>query len=141
MITINSRISIPDDEVVITASRSSGPGGQNVNKVSTKVTLRFSIAGTARLSDEEKARIRSKLGTLITRDGSIVIHEESQRTQGANRKRVIEKFASLMRRALTVPKKRVPTRVSITQKRKRLDDKRIRSRKKRNRRHEEIIEE
>jgi ribosome-associated protein len=140
MIPINSRISIPDEELIITASRSSGPGGQNVNKVSTKVTLRFNITATCCLSETQKDRVREKLKNILSRDGSIVIHEESQRTQAANRKRIIEKFATLLRRALAVPKKRVPTRVSRAEKRKRLDDKKIQSRKKRNRRHEEIFQ-
>ncbi len=139
MIIINSRISIPDDEITVTASRSSGPGGQNVNKVSTKVTLRFSITATGRLSEAQKERVTEKLKNIVNRDGTIVIHEETQRSQAANRKRVIEKFAALLRRALAVPKKRIPTRVGRTQKQKRLDDKKIQGRKKRNRRHEEIF--
>ncbi len=138
MVRINSRLSIPDDEITITASRSSGPGGQNVNKVSTKVTLRFNVTGSRRLTGEQKNRIREKLKNAITRDGSIVIHEESLRTQAANRKRVLEKFAALMRKALSVPKKRVPTGVSRAQKQKRLEDKKIQSKKKKSRGHEEI---
>ncbi len=140
MITINNRISIPDDEITITASRSSGPGGQNVNKVSTKVTLRFNINGTGCLSDAQKERVADKLKNIINRDGTIVIHEESQRSQAANRKRILEKFASLLRRSLAVPKKRMPTRVSQAQKKKRLENKKIQSRKKRNRSHEEIFQ-
>ncbi|MBP7735656.1 MAG: aminoacyl-tRNA hydrolase [Spirochaetes bacterium] len=138
MVRISSRLSIPDDEITITASRSSGPGGQNVNKVSTKVTLRFSVDGSGRLTAEQKSRIREKLKNAMTRDGSIVIHEESQRSQAANRKRVLEKFAALIRKALVVPKKRVPTGVSRAQKEKRLDDKKIQGRKKKSRSHEEI---
>jgi ribosome-associated protein len=138
MVRINSRISIPDDEITITASRSSGPGGQNVNKVSTKVTLRFSVTGSGRLTEEQKNRLREKLKNAMTRDGSIVIHEVAQRSQAANRKRILDKFAALVRKALAVPKKRVPTRVSRAQKEKRLDDKKIKSRKKKSRSHEEI---
>ncbi|HNW29134.1 MAG TPA: alternative ribosome rescue aminoacyl-tRNA hydrolase ArfB [Spirochaetota bacterium] len=141
MITINNRISIPDDEIIITASRSSGPGGQNVNKVSTKVTLRFSIAETGSLSEEQKDRAREKLKNIINREGCIVIHEESRRSQAANRKLIIDKFASLLRRSLAVPKKRIPTRVSAAQKRKRLDDKKIQGRKKKSRRNEEIFQQ
>ncbi len=138
MVRINSRISIPDDEITITASRSSGPGGQNVNKVSTKVTLRFNVTGSQRLSEEQKSRIREKLKNVITRDGSIVIHEETRRSQAANRKRILEKFAAMVRKALVVPKKRVPTGVSRAQKEKRLEDKKIQSKKKKSRGHEEI---
>ncbi len=84
MIKINSAISIPEDEVTITASRSSGPGGQNVNKVATKVTLRFNLYDTARLSSAQKERARKKLGNIITREGCIVIHDETGRSQAAN---------------------------------------------------------
>jgi len=109
-----------------------------VNKVSTRVTLRFSIAETGSLSDQQKKRAREKLKNIINRDGCLVIHEESQRSQAANRRLIIEKFASLMRRSLAVPKKRIPTSVSAAQKRKRLEEKRIQSRKKKSRRNEEI---
>jgi ribosome-associated protein len=138
MVRINGRISIPEDEITITASRSSGPGGQNVNKVSTKVTLRFNVEASDRLTEEQKSRLREKLKNAMTKDGSIVIHEESQRFQAANRKLVLDKFASLIRKALVVPKKRVPTRVSRAQKEKRLGEKKIQSRKKKDRGHEEI---
>jgi len=141
MAKINGQLSIPDDELIITASRSSGPGGQNVNKVSTRVTLRFSVTDTGSLSGAQKERLREKLKNIINRNGSIVIHEESQRSQAANRRLIIVKFASLLRRALAVPRKRVPTGVSMAQKRKRLEDKKIQSRKKRSRRNEETFPE
>ncbi len=141
MAKINGQLSIPDDELIITASRSSGPGGQNVNKVSTRVTLRFSVTGTGSLSGAQKERLREKLKNIINRDGCLVIHEESQRSQAANRRLIIDKFASLLRRALAVPRKRVPTGVSMAQKRKRLEDKKIQSRKKRSRRNEDTFPE
>lgn len=134
MIRITGSVSIPEEEITITASRSSGPGGQNVNKVSTKVTLRFSVEETARLTPPQKNRVRVKLKNIINREGCLVLQEETSRSQAANRRLVIEKFAALMARALVVPKKRVPTRVSRTQKRKRLDDKKKQGRKKSERR-------
>ncbi len=140
MIVINPRLSIPLDEVTITASRSSGPGGQHVNKTSTKVTLRFDLEGTRSLTDTQKARIREALGGAVTRSGRIVIHEESHRSQSANRKRAIEKFSSLLARALTLRKKRVPTKASPAQKRKRLEEKRLQSRKKGTRRADPLQE-
>lgn len=130
MIRITSSISIPEDEIAITASRSSGPGGQNVNKVSTKVTLRFNISETRRLTEEQKSRVRARLKNQIARDGCLVLHDETGRSQAANRKRVIGKFAAIMAKALAVPKKRVPTKASTAQKKKRLDEKKIRGRKK-----------
>jgi ribosome-associated protein len=140
MIKINNAVEIPEEEITITASRSSGPGGQNVNKVATKVTLRFSISNTTRLSDAQKDRIRKKLKNMINREDCVVMHDETGRSQSANRKRIIEKFAALMARALLVPKKRVPTKVSRSQKEKRLKEKKILSGKKTGRRKSADIE-
>jgi ribosome-associated protein len=128
MIKINNSLSIPEDELIITASRSSGPGGQNVNKVSTKVTLRFNINKTACITDEQKGRVRSRLKNIINKKGCIVLHEESRRSQAANRMRIIEKFSALMARALVAPKKRVPTVVSRAQKSRRREEKKLHSR-------------
>jgi ribosome-associated protein len=134
MIIINSSVTIPERELTFTASRSSGPGGQNVNKVSTKVTLRFDLAGTASLTAEQKSRVRQQLKKVINSRGCLVIHEESTRSQAANRKRAIEKFAAMIARALKTQKKRVPTGVSRTQKKRRLEEKKIMAKKKAGRR-------
>jgi len=134
MIKINNSLSIPEDELIITASRSSGPGGQNVNKVATKITLRFNVNKTASLTDEQKGRVRSKLKNIINKKGCIVLHEEARRSQAANRTRIIDKFSALMERALMVPKKRVPTMVSRAQKKRRREEKKIHSRIKKFRR-------
>jgi len=128
MIKINNSLSIPDDELIITASRSSGPGGQNVNKVSTKMTLRFNIHRTAYLTDDQKEQARIRLKNIINKKGFLVIHEETRRSQAANRARIIEKFLALMARALATRKKRIPTAVSLAQKNKRREEKKLHSR-------------
>ena len=117
-------------ELVFSASRSSVPGGQNVNKVSTKMELRFHVIGSALLSAEEKEMIMEKLGSRINKDGELLLVAQSGRTQLTNKEIVIEKFYSLLTRALTLRKKRKPTRPSKAAREKRLEDKRILSQKK-----------
>ena len=140
MIIINTRVSIPEEEVAITASRASGPGGQHVNKTATKVTLRFDLEGSPALTASQKTRIREALGRAVSRSGHIVLHEESHRSQAANRKRLLEKFAALLARSLAPRKKRIATTVSAAQKKKRLEEKRLRSRKKSARREDPLRE-
>ncbi len=117
-------------ELVFSASRSSGPGGQNVNKVSTKMELRFHVIGSALLSAEEKEMIMEKLGSRINKEGELLLVAQSGRTQLTNKAIVIEKFYALLTRALTLRKKRKPTRPSKAAREKRLEDKRILSQKK-----------
>lgn len=117
-------------ELTFSASRSSGPGGQHVNKVSTKVELRFDVHNSALLEDEEKSLLEEKLKNRITLDGFLVIVSQSERTQSGNREKVTEKFYDLLRKALTPKKKRKPTRPSRASKEKRLEEKRELSEKK-----------
>jgi ribosome-associated protein len=133
MIRINNNLSVPDDEIVITASRSSGPGGQNVNKVSTKVTLRFDITGTSCLTAEQKYTVLKKLKNIVNRKGCMVMHEETSRSQAVNRRRIIDKFSVTLAGALKSPKKRIATKAGPTQKKRRMDDKKIQAKKKKNR--------
>ena len=128
MIVINSRLSIPDDELSFSASRAGGPGGQHVNKVSTRITLRFDVDGSPSLSEAQKRRIHAVLATRITRDGILRVVCGRQRSQAANRVEATERFAELLRRALRPPKRRVATRVPGAEKRRRLNQKRQRSR-------------
>ena len=116
-----------ESEFVFTATRSGGPGGQNVNKVNTKVELRFSIKETLLLSEEEKSLAFSKLGNRINKEGEVIIISQSERSQFSNREEAKEKFYDLLSRALTVHKKRKPTSPTRSSRLKRLEDKHNRS--------------
>lgn len=113
-----------ESEFVYSTSRSSGPGGQNVNKVNTKVELRFSISNTMLLSDEEKELIFRKLAKKINGEGEIIMVAQSERTQLKNKNLVTEKFYILISAALSVPPKRRSTRPTVASVKKRLDEKR-----------------
>ena len=117
---------IPKDEFTFAFTRSSGPGGQNVNKVSTRVTLWFDLDGSTALSDEQKRRIRGGLGGRITKDGRLRVVSMRHRTQMMNRRAVIGRFYELLAGALDRPKTRRPTGVPAGIKRKRLRQKRMR---------------
>ena len=120
-------------EIKITASRSSGPGGQNVNKVNTKVEIRLNIAGSLLLSDEEKIILLAKLANKINANGELIITSQSERTQLANKEAAIHKLNRLISNALKVKKKRRPTKVPKAVKEKRLQTKHFNSEKKDNR--------
>jgi len=128
MIRINSRLSIPDDEISFTFSRSSGPGGQNVNKLNTRVTLLFDVVRSPSLSDTQRERILGRLATRISREGILRVVSQRHRTQKANREAAAERFAGLIREALTIKRPRRKTGVPRAVKRKRLENKRQRSR-------------
>jgi ribosome-associated protein len=122
-------------ELHFSASRSSGPGGQNVNKVNTKVELRFHIASSSLLSDEEKAMLLVKLEKKINNEGELIIVSQTERSQIKNKEKVIEKFYALLTRALTPRKKRKPTKPSLASKEERLESKRQQSEKKERRKY------
>jgi ribosome-associated protein len=117
-------------ELHFSASRSSGPGGQNVNKVNTKVELRFDIASSNLLSDEEKILLLEKLAKKINSDSELILVSQTERSQIKNKEKVIEKFYSLLIRALTPRKKRKPTKPSQASKEERLEEKRKQAEKK-----------
>lgn len=132
-IQINDRLSIPDDEIDFTFTRSSGPGGQKVNKTSTRVTLYFDVEGSPGLTDAERARIRQRLATRISKDGMLRVVSQKHRTQTANRRAALERFAELLQEALKPKRKRKPSRIPNAVKEERLKAKRHRSRIKRER--------
>jgi ribosome-associated protein len=122
-----------EEECIFTASRSSGPGGQNVNKVSTRVELRFSILKSSRLSPAEKQLIFDTLKNRINSESELLIVSQSERSQLKNKEKVIDIFYNLLVSSLKVNKKRVTTSPSASSKAKRLEAKRIRSLIKRSR--------
>ena len=121
------------DEFVFQASRSGGPGGQNVNKVSSKVELRFHIANSALLNDEEKTIIAEKLINKINNLGELILVSQTERSQLQNKEKVIEKFYYLINKVLTPRKKRLNTKPTKASVEKRLESKRVQARIKVNR--------
>jgi len=132
-IVINSRVRIPTSELRFVFSRSQGPGGQKVNKVSTRVTLLFDLSATKSLTSAQSARIRRQLYTRIDRHGVLRIISSKHRTQLANRRAAIERFVGLLAEALIVRKPRIKTSVTRGAKKRRLQDKTRRSKLKQHR--------
>ncbi|MDY6799709.1 MAG: alternative ribosome rescue aminoacyl-tRNA hydrolase ArfB [Bacteroidota bacterium] len=118
------------NELTFKAVRSSGSGGQNVNKVSTKVELRFDIENSEFLTEDEKARIFKKLKNRISNECILIITSDTERTQLRNKNKAIEIFFDLIERALKKPKKRKKTKPTLASKEKRLKEKKIQSEKK-----------
>lgn len=128
MIRINDELEIDEAELSFVTSRSSGPGGQNVNKVATRVTLRFDVAASPALSEQQRRLVRERLATRIRRDGVLSVSSRRHRTQAANRRAAQERFAELLADALEVDPERRKTRIPRAVRRRRLDDKRRRAR-------------
>ncbi len=126
MFTITPRLSIPDDEIKIEAVRSSGPGGQNVNKVSSAVHLRFNIPASS-LPEECKARLLKLNDSRVTKDGTIIIKAQRFRTLSLNRKDALNRLREFLLRATGHRSPvRKPSAPSLSAKRRRLDEKRRR---------------
>jgi len=117
-------------DITYKASRSSGKGGQNVNKVATKVELLFDLTGTALFTDEEKQRLTEKLGSRFNKDGLLQIVCDEERSQFLNKEIALEKLGQLLTKALERPKTRKKTKVSKAAKAARLDNKKQHSAKK-----------
>ena len=127
MIEITTTLQISEEELDFSASRSGGPGGQNVNKVATKVTLRFDVARSPSLQAEVRERLLAKLASRLTKEGILQVSVQDTRSQKTNRDRAVERFAALLQAALRPEKPRRKTRVPTSVKRERLEEKRRRS--------------
>lgn len=133
-VRITRTLSIPEEEIELSFARSGGPGGQHVNTSATKVELRFDVAGSPSLSEEQRARLMERLSSRLTNDGVLILFASDHRSQIRNRDAVIERFAELLRDNLKTRKPRRPTRPSRAAKERRLDDKKQVAEKKRLRR-------
>ena len=127
MIQITDDISICEDELVFKASRSGGPGGQNVNKVSTRVTVFFDVASATGFSDVQKRRILKHLATRADKNGVVRVASQKFRTQKANREAAVRRLQELLREALTTRPARRKTKVPQWARQRRLEEKRRRS--------------
>ncbi len=124
---MSSRIRLNENDMSFSFSRSGGPGGQNVNKVNTRVTLRFDLPGTTIFNNGEKARIAERLAGRLDKDGWLLVESDRFRSQGMNRNDVVEKLERMLQSALARKKKRIATKVPAGAHARRLDAKKRRS--------------
>ena len=134
MIEITNTLSIDESEIQLDFTHSSGPGGQNVNKVATAVQLRFDVRNSPSLPDDVRERLTQLAGKRVTRDGILVLDARQFRTQERNRQDAMERFVALVRKAAQRPRHRRKTRPSAESKRRRREAKRRRGEIKRLRR-------
>ena len=122
----------------ISATRSGGAGGQNVNKVNTKIEIRFSIPDSSVLSEDEKTRLINRLSGKLTKNGELIMTSEDERSQLRNKELAIEKFYNLLEQNLKRERRRIPTKPSRAKRKKRLEEKRKHSEKKSRRRGDDL---
>ena len=130
---INDNVQVPLSELVYTASRSSGPGGQHVNTTDSRIQVRWNVPESAALTETEKAMVRKNLASRLTDQGDLILASDTHRSQRRNREEVTQRLATLVREALIPPKPRKKTKPTISSREKRLDDKRKKSRTKKDR--------
>lgn len=124
---VNNEITIPANELEISASRSGGAGGQHVNKTETKITVRWNVKNSIALNDIQKSRILENLQSKLTNDGELIVHNSESRSQQQNKENALRILSKTISKALHIPKKRMKTKVPKKSKEKRLQDKKIRS--------------
>jgi ribosome-associated protein len=134
MIAVTESVSIPDAELSWEYARSGGPGGQNVNKVASKATLRWAVAASTAIPEAAKARLFAAHPSHLTTEGEFLVTSQEYRDQERNRQRCEEKLADMVRAALTPPKPRKKTKPSKASQRRRLEDKKRQGEKKSTRR-------
>lgn len=124
MLTVNDKIAVPLAEFDFTFARSSGPGGQNVNKVNTKVTLRWNVVSSPSLASDVRVRFCAKYGRRVTKDGDFILHSQRFRNQGRNVADCLTKLRDMLLQVAEAPQKRKPTRRTRGSKERRLSNKR-----------------
>ena len=125
-IPIKNDIAIPYHELEITTSRSGGPGGQHVNKTETRITIRWNVKETSAFPEALKERVLKNLGSRLTADGDLIIHNSESRSQLQNKNNALELLAEIIRKALLAPKKRIKTKIPKKEKERRLLEKKQR---------------
>jgi ribosome-associated protein len=133
VLAVNESVSIPRSELDVRVSRSSGAGGQHVNKTSSRVEIFWNVVASRALTEEQRARLQSKLASRLTGEGSVRVVASDMRSQSRNRDLAEERLADLIRRALIVQRRRKPTKPTRAAKEARLESKKRHSDKKRNR--------